>query len=105
MTEPRGPARDSSRQDRKAPGNCLLRTPQPRPGNVMRNDAGRYFGLQRLTSAQLRNVAKPLAAKPLPAGRAPDHAANAAAFVTEGLVAPALGSGVSQQAGSIDTVA
>ncbi len=44
MTEPRGPARDSSRQDRKAPGNCLLRTPQPRPGNVMRGGAGRYFG-------------------------------------------------------------
>jgi len=43
VTEPRGPARDSSLQDRKAPGNCLLRTPQPRPGNVMRGGAGRYF--------------------------------------------------------------
>jgi hypothetical protein len=37
MTEPRGPARDSSLQDRKAPENCLLRTRQPRFGNVMRN--------------------------------------------------------------------
>jgi hypothetical protein len=44
MTEPRGPARDSSRQDRKAPGNCLLRTPQPRALNVMRGGGGRYPG-------------------------------------------------------------
>ena len=43
MSEPRGPARDSSRQDRKAPGNCLLRTPQPRPDNVMRGGGERYF--------------------------------------------------------------
>ena len=36
MTEPRGPARDSSLQDRKAPENCLLRTRQPRLRNVVR---------------------------------------------------------------------
>ena len=35
MPEPRGSARDSSLQDRKAPENCLLRTGQPRLGNVV----------------------------------------------------------------------
>ena len=42
MSEPTGPVRDSSRQDRKAPGKELRRTPQPRNANVMRGRAGRH---------------------------------------------------------------
>ena len=40
MSEPTGPVRDSSLQDRKAPGKELRRTPQPRRTNVVRNRAG-----------------------------------------------------------------
>jgi len=43
VTEPRGPARDSSLQDRKAPENCLLRTVQPRTGNVVHSDSRRHL--------------------------------------------------------------
>ena len=34
MSGPTGPVRDSSLQDRKAPGVLFRRTPQPRPRNV-----------------------------------------------------------------------
>lgn len=43
MTKPRGKARDSSLEDRKAPDNCLLRTGQPRLHNVMRRCERRHF--------------------------------------------------------------
>ena len=42
MSEPTGPARDSSLRDRKAPGVCIRRTPQPRLRNVMVRTARRY---------------------------------------------------------------
>src|ERR1700729_1628849 len=44
MPEPRGPARDSSLQDRKAPEMCLLRTRQPRTRNLVHGGARRYSG-------------------------------------------------------------
>jgi hypothetical protein len=43
MTEPRGSARDSSLQDRKAPENCLLRTGQPRFVNVVPTARSRHY--------------------------------------------------------------
>ena len=46
-----GPGRDSSRQDRKAPGKCLLRTPQPRLVNVVRPRRRRTPLISRLPLA------------------------------------------------------
>ena len=61
MTEPRGSARDSSRQDRKAPENCLLRTGQPRLGNVVRNRQRRQPSpaeVRRISPADGRQLAE-----------------------------------------------
>jgi hypothetical protein len=44
MTEPRSSARDSSLWDRKAPEVWLLRTRQPRFGNVVRCEGQRHLG-------------------------------------------------------------
>ncbi len=42
MPKTRVKDRDSSRRDRKAPGNVLQRTPQPRPANVVLMRRKRY---------------------------------------------------------------
>ena len=51
MSEPRGPVRDSSLQDRKAPGNEFLRTPQPRSRNVMPSGRRRHSSLAATQAA------------------------------------------------------
>ena len=51
MTETTVPARDSSRQDRKAPGNFLRRTSQPRFANVVVKQGGRHSAPRRLQEA------------------------------------------------------
>jgi hypothetical protein len=62
MTEPRGSARDSSRQDRKAPEICLLRTRQPRPSNVVRNGGQRHPALPRQEKSVTRGILPRVAA-------------------------------------------
>jgi hypothetical protein len=56
MTEPTSSARDSSLQDRKAPGNFLRRTSQPRLGNIVTKSCGRH----KLSSPSLHPIATPL---------------------------------------------
>jgi hypothetical protein len=48
MPKTRVKDRDSSRRDRKAPGNVLQRTPQPRPANVVHMRPERHGQLGHL---------------------------------------------------------
>src|SRR5436190_12295517 len=58
MSEPTGPARDSSLRDRKAPGVCIQRTPQPRFDNVSASCAARYLPDPDILAAALIEAAR-----------------------------------------------
>src|SRR5437763_5687731 len=58
VTEPTGPARDSSLRDRKAPGVCIQRTPQPRFDNVSASCAARYLPDPDILAAALIEAAR-----------------------------------------------
>ena len=50
MSGPTGPVRDSSLQDRKAPGVFIQRTPQPRSANVVSGALRRHLGFQPIAT-------------------------------------------------------
>ena len=59
MPKTRVKDRDSSRRDRKAPGNVLQRTPQPRPANVVLVRAMRHRPILPLPEKERKNKGSP----------------------------------------------